>query len=149
MTAVAAPFQWSIYVANHPGRDAIVKSDLVLSRSDLDLANEEVNGRIEPAPGAPPILIGWDENRSPGWCGDYAVTKRALLLRLGWPSSKLLLAHVTTATGEPHAVLVSDDMVLDNRVSNIRHRLKTGYKGVAIQTPDNPNFWCDASSLFR
>ncbi|WP_240543982.1 transglutaminase-like cysteine peptidase [Bradyrhizobium canariense] len=48
---------------------------------------------------------------SAGNCGDYAVTKRHLLLRLGWPSSSLLLGEVTIrTTGEHHLVL----LVLDN-----------------------------------
>ncbi|WP_225174029.1 MULTISPECIES: transglutaminase-like cysteine peptidase [unclassified Bradyrhizobium] len=54
-----------------------------------------------------------------GNCGDYAVTKRQLLLRSGWPSSALLLAEVVIqATGEHHLVLLVREgkaiLVLDN-----------------------------------
>lgn len=54
-----------------------------------------------------------------GNCGDYAVTKRHLLLRSGWPTSALLLAEVVIqATGEHHLVLLVREgkavLVLDN-----------------------------------
>jgi len=54
-----------------------------------------------------------------GNCGDYAVTKRHLLLRSGWPSSSVLLAEVMIrATGEHHLVLLVREgravLVLDN-----------------------------------
>lgn len=150
MAPVLAPFQWSLYAAKYPERAVPVINSLMLSYTDLSLVNDDVNKRIKPAPGVPDVLLGWVEDREPaGWCGDYAVTKRALLLRLGCSSAKLLLAHVLTATSENHLVLVVDDQVLDNRVTVIRHRMKTGYKGVAIQTKDNPNFWEDASGMFH
>ncbi|MCJ9734181.1 transglutaminase-like cysteine peptidase [Bradyrhizobium sp. PRIMUS42] len=54
-----------------------------------------------------------------GNCGDYAVTKRHLLLRSGWPSSALLLAEVVIrTTAEHHLVLLVREgravLVLDN-----------------------------------
>lgn len=54
-----------------------------------------------------------------GNCGDYAVTKRHLLLRSGWHSSSVLLAEVIIrATGEHHLVLLVREgravLVLDN-----------------------------------
>ncbi|WP_246649313.1 transglutaminase-like cysteine peptidase [Bradyrhizobium canariense] len=61
----------------------------------------------------------WQIFPSDGNCGDYAVTKRHLLLRSGWPSSSLLLSEVVLrTTGEHHLVLLVPEggtlFVLDN-----------------------------------
>lgn len=59
-----------------------------------------------------------------GNCGDYAVTKRHLLLQSGWPSGALLLAEVAIRhTGEHHLVLLVREgraiLVLDNLSSAV------------------------------
>ncbi len=87
---------------------------------ELAQINSTVNFGI--APQDPPASrrdAEWQIFPYEGNCGDYAVTKRHLLLRSGWPSSALLLAEVVIrATGEHHLVLIVREgravLVLDN-----------------------------------
>ncbi|MGY3038074.1 putative transglutaminase-like cysteine proteinase [Bradyrhizobium sp. USDA 4354] len=87
---------------------------------ELAQINSTVNFGI--APKDPPASrrdAEWQIFPYEGNCGDYAVTKRHLLLRSGWPSSALLLAEVIIrATGEHHLVLLVREgkavLVLDN-----------------------------------
>jgi predicted transglutaminase-like cysteine proteinase len=143
-----APMQWTWYVKNNPAA-ASPSPGILLHPSDLDLVNDDVNSKISPNQDPPPQPYlpesAWTPWRSPGWCGDYAVTKRESLLRLGWPSSSLLLTICLTAFGEEHCVLACNSLtgqqILDNRVSVIRSPEHTGYKFQLIQDSNNPNFW--------
>jgi predicted transglutaminase-like cysteine proteinase len=143
MSPVLAPMQWTRYALDNPAM-AVPHEGAILLADDLETVNLEVNRGIKPAPGMPAIDLGWVSWRSPGWCGDYAVTKRELLLRMGWPSRALLLAEVLTGEGEHHAVLVANGRVMDCRNDQLREPAKTGYKWVRQQSPDNPNFWTAA-----
>jgi predicted transglutaminase-like cysteine proteinase len=73
------------------------------------------------------------------------VTKRHDLLALGWPSRALLLAEVVTTWGEHHLVVVvrakEGDLVIDNLNANIRPWLKTQYRWVRVQSPQDPIMW--------
>ena len=64
-----------------------------------------------------------------GDCEDYALLKRHELIRLGWPSSALLMTIVKDEKGEGHAVLTArtaaGDFILDNKVDEIRLWTKT------------------------
>ena len=148
---VLPPFQWSAYVATNPDMGKPSDGDTHAGPYDLRLVNEEVNDRISPAPGMPPsATTPWEPWRNPGWCGDYAVTKREMLLRLGWASRFVRIAEVVTVFGEEHAVLVADvngsEFVLDNRTAELRAPSRTGYKWVRIQSHEDPNVWeaCNA-----
>lgn len=61
----------------------------------------------------------WQEAGRFGDCEDYALLKRALLLKSGWPQDKLFLSCCWVETGEYHCVLIVDTdkgfFVLDNR----------------------------------
>lgn len=148
MTPVLAPIQWSLYVAANPAMGKASDGGAHAGLSDLELVNDDVNRHIKPAstPMPPSATTPWQEWRSPGWCGDYAVTKRARLLALGWPSSALRLAEVVTAEGEEHCVLVCacparGSLVLDNRVDALRAPERTGYKWIRTQSSEDPNLW--------
>lgn len=86
----------------------------------LAQVNSTVNFGIAPKdPAASRRDAEWKIFPDEGNCGDYAVTKRHLLLRSGWPSSALLLAEVVIrANGEHHLVLLVREgkavLVLDN-----------------------------------
>lgn len=87
---------------------------------ELAHINSTVNFGITPRdPSGSRRDVEWHIFPHEGNCGDYAVTKRHLLLRSGWPSSALLLAEVVVrATGEHHLVLLVREgkavLVLDN-----------------------------------
>lgn len=76
-------------------------------------------GIVPKGPPASQHDLEWEIFPYDGNCGDYAVTKRHLLLRAGWPSSALLLAEVVIRlTAEHHLVLLVREargvLVLDN-----------------------------------
>lgn len=72
-----------------------------------------------------------------GDCEDYALAKRAELLRLGLPLNALRLAVCRTETGEGHAVLTVDTdkgtYVLDNRHEQPMRWEKLPYRWVMRQ----------------
>lgn len=80
-----------------------------------------------------------------GDCEDYALTKRAQLLRMGWPSSSLLIATASVPRVGQHAVLIvrtqAGDYVLDNLKSEIKAWEDTNYDWRSMQSPQNPRNW--------
>ncbi|MBU0859298.1 MAG: transglutaminase-like cysteine peptidase [Alphaproteobacteria bacterium] len=80
-----------------------------------------------------------------GDCEDYALAKRRDLIARGWPPSALLIASVTTETGEGHAVLVArtnqGDFVLDNRYSAVMPWQNLPYEWHRIQSPRHSGHW--------
>ena len=82
-----------------------------------------------------------------GDCEDYALLKRHELIRLGWPSSALLMTIVKDEKGEGHAVLTArtaaGDFILDNKVDEVRLWTKTPYQFLLRQSYLNPRVWMD------
>lgn len=115
--------------------------------NELNRINREVNRDIIPDPILGPATEQWKISPTSGNCHDYAVTKRHMLLALGWPARDLLLAEVVVPSGEHHLILVvrmkDTDLVLDNLNANIRTAAMTRYQyqWVRIESPYNPKFW--------
>lgn len=111
-------------------------------RSQLESVNRSVNRSIRPKNDRGKDV--WAINVSAGDCEDYALTKRARLIRMGFPAGALRMAVARTSSGEGHAVLVvrsSDgDLVLDNRHSTIRRWGQTDLRMVSVATA-NPLRW--------
>ena len=82
----------------------------------------------------------WAINVSSGDCEDYALTKRAALIRAGLPAGALRIAAATTRSGVGHAVLVvrtdQGDLVLDNLTGTIKPSNQTGLRWVAMTNAD-------------
>jgi predicted transglutaminase-like cysteine proteinase len=113
---------------------------------EIVAVNARVNRAIRPEANTQGVMAErWLISPASGDCNDYAVTKRHMLLALGWPPRTTLLAEVVTTRGEHHLVLVartqSGDLVIDNLNANIRPWLTTGYRWVRVQSPHNPQFW--------
>lgn len=110
----------------------------------IDRVNREVNGSMRPRAEAAGADV-WKIGGSAGDCEDYALTKRAALLRKGFPSSSLLMTSVVTRRGESHAVLMvrtdRGDFVLDNLSPLVKPWSATGYRFTSMQSPDNPRMW--------
>lgn len=110
----------------------------------LDRVNRDVNGAMRPQPESGRTDV-WKIGGSSGDCEDYALTKRAALLRKGFPTSALLMTTVITGRGESHAVLMvrtdRGDFVLDNLNQIVKPWNSTGYKFLTMQSPDNPRVW--------
>ena len=87
----------------------------------------------------------WQVAPAAGDCEDYALTKRHMLIRSGWPASSLRLAVARTPWGEGHMVLVvrtsKGDLVLDNLTGSVRQWSKTGLRWEMIQSSRNPRNW--------
>ena len=121
--------------------------DIMLTADTLSLidrVNRQVNGSMRPQAETGGADV-WKIGGSAGDCEDYALTKRAALLRKGFPSSSLLMTSVITGRGESHAVLMvrtdRGDFVLDNLSPRVEPWSATGYRFTSMQSPDNPRMW--------
>jgi predicted transglutaminase-like cysteine proteinase len=80
-----------------------------------------------------------------GDCEDYAIYKKAALIKAGFPPDQLLIATVLDRTRQSHAVLVlrtgTQDLVLDNLTNRIVSWDKTGYTFLRLQDPRQPSRW--------
>jgi predicted transglutaminase-like cysteine proteinase len=109
----------------------------------IGAVNTSVNRRIrnDPTKGA----FDWDLEVTRGNCNDYAVQKRAELLRAGFPQSALSLAMVMTATGEGHLVLTvrtdRGDFVLDNLRGGVLPWTRAAYRWIARQSVEAAFAW--------
>jgi predicted transglutaminase-like cysteine proteinase len=115
---------------------------------ELNMVNRKVNREIIPEPNLGGVMAEeWLLSPKAGDCNDYAVTKRHVLIILGWPSRALLLSEVVVPSGQHHLVLVvrtkNADLVLDNLSVQIRPVSMTSrqYQWVRIESPQNPRFW--------
>ena len=103
--------------------------------------NRQVNAAIAPRPDPADL---WRADAAEGDCEDYALAKRALLLRRGWRPSQLLLA-VADADGAPHAVLIArttlGDFVLDNLTDDVLRWDRAAVTVRARQSARLPALW--------
>jgi predicted transglutaminase-like cysteine proteinase len=80
-----------------------------------------------------------------GDCEDFALLKKRELIRHGVAPGRLLIATALTPRREAHAVLIvrtaDGDFVLDNRTSEIKPWLATGYSFLRMQDPAAPERW--------
>ena len=76
-----------------------------------------------------------------GDCEDYALLKRHQLMRLGWPSSSLLMTVVMDERFEGHAVLTvrtaAGDFILDNKINEVLLSSNTSYQYLQRQSPQS------------
>lgn len=122
------PYGWSAFEAAPP-----------LSRANtLDRANRIVNAAIAPLYGEISPTDPWQIAPRSGWCHDYALTKRWLLLGLGFRPAELLLCECIAPDGVYHLVLRVGDVVLDNLTDTIG---PMRYPVVRQQSAENPDTW--------
>jgi predicted transglutaminase-like cysteine proteinase len=80
-----------------------------------------------------------------GDCEDFALTKKARLIALGWPSAALLIALARTSAGAEHAVLVArtdrGDLVLDSLRREIEGWRPSIYRWTSVQSPTEVWTW--------
>ncbi len=115
--------------------------------SELDQINRLVNQRIAPATDLElyGIVEHWTLPSDKGDCEDYALLKRQMLIKRGWPTSALLMTVVRDEQGDGHAVLTArtlqGDYILDNKRTDIRPWHQTGYRYVMRQSFVDPRLW--------
>jgi predicted transglutaminase-like cysteine proteinase len=91
------------------------------SYGDAERINSDVNARVTYKSDLQQFSVPefWQEAGKFGDCEDYALLKRALLLKAGWPQDKQFLGCCWCETGEYHCVLIVETdkgfFVLDNR----------------------------------
>jgi predicted transglutaminase-like cysteine proteinase len=115
--------------------------------AELDLLNRHINRTIEAA--TDQEIYGeverWTLPKQRGDCEDFALLKRHLLMRRGWPASALLMTVVRDEKGEGHAVLTArttkGDFILDNKTDEMRLWRETPYAFVMRQSYIDPNVW--------
>jgi predicted transglutaminase-like cysteine proteinase len=149
-----APIGWTEFCAASPGECATTPSaprDIVLTATalkDLVSVNSYVNDIVKPMTD----LEHWGTvekwsypDDGYGDCEDYALLKRRLLIRAGWPREALLLTVVRDRKDEGHAVLTvktdRGEFILDNQVEEVLPWHETGYRFVKRQSQSNPNVW--------
>jgi predicted transglutaminase-like cysteine proteinase len=125
--------------------------DVVLSPkawTDLVRVNAWVNEQIKPLTDMEHwgVVERWNyPTDGYGDCEDYALAKRQMLIKAGWPREALLITVVRDKKGEGHAVLTvktdKGEYVLDNQETEIQLWSKTGYRFVKRQSQSDPNKW--------
>jgi predicted transglutaminase-like cysteine proteinase len=125
-----------------------VKAVELTPRLEAELAsvNKSVNRRIKErgdrdSAGRADV---WGLPTGEGDCEDFAILKKAELLKRGWPASAMLLT-VATLGGAGHTVLTvrtnQGDLVLDNRTGAIRNWSRTSYRYFARQSQSENGKW--------
>lgn len=115
--------------------------------AELDAINRQVNTAVKPATDVE--IYGeverWTLPTDRGDCEDYALLKRHILMRQGWPASALLLTVVRDEKGEGHAILTArtskGDYILDNKTDELKLWSATPYAFVMRQSYIDPNVW--------
>ena len=113
-------------------------------RAQLEEVQRSFNDAIAPGPDGTWASV-WTDDATIGDCKDYALSKRARLLKLGYPSSNLLLAIAVVPDGQLHIVLVvvtdRGEFVLDNLRPTMTRWDQLPYRWVMRSTRENPQFW--------
>lgn len=146
----AAPFAHVMFCARNPDEcnargDASEVSLSPLADKQLRAVNTSVNRSIRPVDERPDQGDVWQVNVKAGDCEDFALTKRDHLVAMGWSAKALRIAVTKTPAGKGHAVLVvktdRGDLVLDNRMNEIKSWTDTDLRWLMIQSGDNPRIW--------
>ena len=152
--AARAPIGWVEFCAANASECATAPSaprDIVLTATalkDLVSVNRYVNGTVKPMTDIEHwgTIEKWSyPDDGYGDCEDYALLKRRLLIRAGWPREALLLTVVRDRRDEGHAVLTvktdRGDFILDNQVEEVLPWFETGYRFIKRQSQRDPNLW--------
>jgi predicted transglutaminase-like cysteine proteinase len=115
-------------------------------RAELSRVNRMVNTRIKEKSdkSSGGRADTWKLPSKEGDCEDFAIMKKAELIKLGWPRRALLLT-VGRLGSQGHTVLTvrtsAGDLILDNRTSSIRNWANTPYRYYARQSQSNGRAW--------
>jgi predicted transglutaminase-like cysteine proteinase len=121
--------------------------------ADIERVDREVNAAVTPETDMDHwgVVDRWDYPvDGKGDCEDYALLKRRILMRQGYPRQALLITVVKDLDGEGHAILTvktnRGDFVLDNLNDRVMAWSDTGYKFVKRQSQADPNAWLSIGS---
>jgi predicted transglutaminase-like cysteine proteinase len=137
---------WNSYVQTHP-TDAQRQLGKSGSLSDLQAVTVTVNRASAPARLPVGPILTWRLWPLHALCGDYAVTKRHILLAMGWPSAAVrILIGRAPRSSALHAVLLvtlanGRNVILDNRTDALPTPDQEPYQWVLVQSRQDPNHW--------
>jgi len=152
-TATLAPFQHVRFCLRYPADcqpNSVHNARVEFNPQTIELirrVNNNVNQAIAPRDKnyEKNLKDGWTIAPSAGDCNDYAVTKRHMLLKNGFPSSALLLSVIKTPSGVGHLVLIvattRQDVVMDNLTDAVLPWQETNYRWLKIQSAIDPRNW--------
>ncbi|HMK90498.1 MAG TPA: transglutaminase-like cysteine peptidase [Methylocystis sp.] len=110
--------------------------------------NAQVNHAIEPVSDMDHwgVIDQWDyPSDGKGDCEDFALLKRRMLMKAGFPRQALLMTVVKEKNGDGHALLMvrttGGDLVLDNLADDVKLWRDAPYRFVKRQSEANPNIW--------
>ena len=149
------PYGWIDFCGRHPEEctnTPLPAMNVNLTASvlrTLNQINSKVNAFIQPVSNMDhwgTNMDHWDyPNDGKGDCKVYALYKRKLLLKAGFPRQALLMTIVRDLNGNGHTILMvrtnQGDLILDNLVGNIRPWDETGYRFLKRQAQEDPNIW--------
>ncbi len=114
----------------------------------IERINAKVNEEIEAVSDMDHwgVVDQWDyPTDGRGDCEDFALLKRKLLMKAGFPRQALLMTVVKEANGEGHAILTvktdQGEFALDNLDDAVKPWNKTPYRFVKRQSETNQNVW--------
>jgi predicted transglutaminase-like cysteine proteinase len=152
--ASSVPFGWIDFCRRYVsecGTEPLPTVQLNLSSKqwqEIAQINRSVNAAIQPLNDRDHwgVEDQWDyPTDGKGDCEDYALFKRKLMLKAGYPRQALLMTVVRDEYGEGHAVLTlvtgQGDYVLDNKTDAIRLWSAIGYQFIKRQSSEDPNVW--------
>jgi predicted transglutaminase-like cysteine proteinase len=146
-SAASSPLGFKVFCLKNPGQcrqapDRRLEASPELL-SVLKSVNLGVNRAIRPK-GEKASKDVWSIEPATGDCEDYAITKRARLIRQGIPAGALRIAYAKTRRGENHAVLLvqtsQGNLVLDNLTNAIKPMSQAGLRFISISGA-NPKKW--------
>ncbi|UPK10290.1 transglutaminase-like cysteine peptidase [Bradyrhizobium sp. 155] len=153
---VVPPLSFTLFCTKYP-EDCQEQQDLRItgfrSRGQRWRELNQINSIVNSSIASESLLVSrndyeWQIFPYDGNCGDYAVTKRHLLLQAGWPTSSLLLAEVVIRnTGEHHLILLVREgrvsFVLDNLSGAVVQLNEASDQYVFLRTQSglNPQLW--------
>lgn len=142
--AEAPPVAYQIFCIRFGGCEAGGAASVPYTQQlakDLAKVTRSVNRSITYRPDKGEV---WKIGVSAGDCEDYALTKRARLIRMGYPASALRMAVGHTRKGEYHAVLVvvtsNGKLVVDNLTDDVLPIGRAGFR-VRKMASANPMVW--------
>lgn len=149
-----APIGWVEFCVEYKSECATKPSqprDIVLTPkawTDLVKVNDWVNETVKPMTDLDHwgVVERWNfPDDGYGDCEDYALQKRKMLMKAGWPREALLITVVRDKKGDGHAVLTvktnRGEFILDNEENQIVAWDKTGYHFVKRQSQSDQNTW--------
>jgi predicted transglutaminase-like cysteine proteinase len=111
-------------------------------KAQLQAVNRKVNSTIRELPEAVDV---WSIPTTEGDCEDFAILKRHMLIKMGWPSSVLLLTVVRRPNNDGHAVLtvVTDkgDLILGLPSAEIVTPQTSRLRFFTRQSQRDPRAW--------